>query len=92
MLKEVIEMCPELKETNFAWRLGSGFAHGRPWAMLRGLPREVVEEDEFVAKFRMTNTFIGTEYFAAQALLVIKKLSDLRDLRAMRHVGGVRGD
>lgn len=89
VLDDVRQRHENLDELKFAWQLGSGFAHGRPWAMLGSLSSELVDEDDVVARFRMTNSFGLTVYLAGQSLLAISTLIALRNERATNHVAAL---
>lgn len=69
----------ELLSTFFVWQLCSGFAHGRPWAMLGFLEREPFPSDEEdVVQMRMTSDL-------ARVLVVTKRSLHVLELLLRRH-------
>lgn len=66
-----------------AWRVCSGFAHGRLWATLSVLPREVIElDDPGMVGLRFTNSWKPLTWAAMTAVDVVDRGLDLYRARA----------
>lgn len=68
------------------WRLCSGFAHGRRWALLNFSDTEVVSSPSpHVALLRVTNTEARSLYLAMAAAALVRDAVDLYERARKRH-------
>jgi hypothetical protein len=71
----------------FAWRLCSGFAHGRPWAYLGALDLEKLPlPSSDVVNVRMSNRMDLALYPNLAAMRLLETLLGLYDLRSTNHL------
>lgn len=70
----------------FAWRLCSGFAHGRPWAYLGGLSSQRLGSSvDGVTAMRQTSTSLLATYPILTGMHLLEEFIRLRDRRAGIH-------
>ena len=70
----------------FAWRLCSGYAHGRPWAYLGSADQEQFETtDPDVVKLKLTGNQSRVLYPAQQAYHLMVDVGELQQRRAKTH-------
>lgn len=83
VIKTVTVEHPDLASILTAWQIGSGFAHGRPWAYLGALQQEVVGAPEpGVSDIRLTNDPTLALYPILQGLFTVERLLQVREARA----------
>lgn len=86
VIKAVDREHPDLGRITFAWQLGSGFAHGRPWALLGALHQERLSPKEpGVSEIRLTNEPSLAMYPILKGLHTVERLLQLRERRAGLH-------
>jgi hypothetical protein len=74
---------PGTKGVLLSWQLGSGFAHGRPWAFLGMLEQEVMTtEGSSVLDVRLTNDFARSLFPVLFGMHLAQAVLDLRQRRA----------
>ncbi|MEU6641250.1 hypothetical protein ABZ863_01730 [Saccharomonospora sp. NPDC046836] len=70
-----------------AWRICSGFAHGRTWATLGVLERELIASQEKTMVFRFTNDLDRVLWPALTAGAVVDEAYALYQRQSINHVG-----
>lgn len=83
VIRAVVTEHPDLAGIVTAWQLGSGFAHGRPWAYLGALQQEHVGSPApGVADVRLTNDSTLALYPILNGLFAVERLLQVREKRA----------
>lgn len=77
---------PDLGDLLLTWQLGSGFAHGRPWAYLGALEREEFDApEEGVTNMRLTSYPVLAMHPILKSLHLVERLLQVREKRAGLH-------